>query len=267
MRSGRASRGALATWGGPAALLTIVLAAAGLGWSPPARAQQVPVDPVVQGRTVYQQNCQTCHGADGSGQQSAGIPSLRGVGGAAVDFYVSTGRMPEANLTSQAPRKPPSISASDRAALVAYITTTWPGGPNIPVLVPEVDITSGGNLFRSNCAACHSAAGAGAALAHGAYAPSLHLATAIQVAEAARVGPGNMPVFQDGTLSSKEVSDIAAYVQYLRHPQDRGGANLGHTGPIAEGFVGLLIGVGAAVGIAAWVGDRSDEEPVELTHD
>lgn len=253
-------------WAGPLAAGLAVVVAGAAGWLSPARAQQSPPDHMARGRSVYEQSCQTCHQADGSGQPAVGIPSLQGVGAAAVDFYVSTGRMPEANLLAQAPRKPPTISDDDRAALVAYISTTWPGGPNIPVTMSDVDLTSGGNLFRSNCAACHSAAGAGAALAHGAYAPTLTAATALQVAEAARVGPGNMPVFDEGTLSSKEVNDIAAYVQYLRHPRDRGGINLGHTGPIAEGFVGLLIGVGAAVGIAAWVGDRSDAEPTERPH-
>lgn len=244
-----------------------VALAGALGWSQPARAQQPAPDPVIRGRAVYQEACESCHQADGTGQPAQGIPTLRGVGAAAVDFFVSTGRMPEANLAAQAPRKPPTISADDRAALVAYVSTTWPGGPDIPTLASGTDLTAGGDLFRSNCSACHSAAGAGAALAYGAYAPSLAQATPVQVAEAARIGPGNMPVFQESTINPQELSNIAAYVQYLRHPRDRGGASLGHTGPIAEGFVGLLVGVGAAVGIAAFVGDRSDVEPVERPHD
>lgn len=259
--------GSLPRW---IALATVVggMAIAGLlGWSQPARAQQPAPDPVTRGRAVYQEACESCHQADGAGEPAQGIPTLHGVGAAAVDFYVSTGRMPEATFADQAPRKPATISAGDRAALVAYVSTTWPGGPDIPTLASGTDLTAGGDLFRSNCAACHSAAGAGAALAYGAYAPSLAQATPVQVAEAARVGPGNMPVFQESTINPQELSNIAAYVQYLRHPRDRGGASLGHTGPIAEGFVGLLVGVGAAVGIAAFVGDRSDVEPVERSHD
>ena len=254
-------------WAGPGILVGAVVVAAGLGWSRPARAQQARPDLIGRGRAIYGQSCQTCHGADGTGQDAQGIPSLHGVGAAAVDFYVSTGRMPEANLAAQAPRKPPTISPEDRAAVVAYVSTTWPGGPEIPSLASGTDLTAGGDLFRSNCAACHGAAGAGAALAYGAFAPSLSQATPVQVAEAVRVGPGNMPVFQPSTLNAQQVSNIADYVQYLRHPRDRGGASLGHTGPIAEGFVGLLVGVGAAVGIAAFVGDRSEEEPTERPHD
>ncbi|GAC1322220.1 MAG: cytochrome c [Acidimicrobiales bacterium] len=229
---------------GPVLITGAVLAVAGMGWSRPAHAQQAPPGPVAQGRFVYQQSCQTCHGADGAGQPDAQIPSLRGVGAA--------------------PRKPVIITPQDRAALVAYVSTTWPGGPGIPEPVPDADLTRGGELYRTNCSACHSATGAGAALAHGAYAPSLSQATTVQAMEAARVGPGNMPVFDESALSTRELSQIAAYVQYLRHPNDRGGASLGHTGPIAEGFVGLLLGVGALVGVASWVGHRNDDEPVEL---
>jgi ubiquinol-cytochrome c reductase cytochrome c subunit len=183
-----------------------------------------------------------------------------------VDFFLSTGRMPEATLARQAPRKPASVSAADRAAIVAYVTTTWPGGPAIPTVVPG-NLQSGGDLFRSNCAACHGATGAGAALANGAYAPSLHRANVVQVAEAIRIGPGNMPVFDANTLSDSQLADIDAYVQYLRHPNDRGGAGLGHTGPVAEGFVALLFGMGGALVVAAWTGHRTDDSPKERTRD
>jgi ubiquinol-cytochrome c reductase cytochrome c subunit len=174
--------------------------------------------------------------------------------------------MPEATLARQAPRKPASVSAADRAALVAYVTSSWPGGPAIPT-VAAGHVQAGGDLFRSNCAACHGASGAGAALANGAYAPSLHRADVLQVAEAIRVGPGNMPVFDVNTLSDSEVADIDAYVQYLRHPNDRGGAGLGHTGPVAEGFVALLIGMGGALVVAAWTGHRTDDQPKERASD
>ena len=221
-----------------------------------------PAPLVERGQVVYQQECETCHEPDGAGQPQEGIPSLHGVGAAAVDFYVSTGRMPEATLLRQAPRERPTISPEDRAALVAYITTMWPGGPPVPTYSLRGDLVNGGVLYRGNCAACHGIVGAGAALAHGAYAPSLHRATPLQVAEAIRVGPGNMPVFDASTLSDAEVADIVTYVQYLRHPDDPGGAGLGWIGPVAEGFVGLVIGLAATVGIARWIGHREPVEPV-----
>lgn len=241
----------------------VVAFSAAVGALTVGRAAVAQPAPLVQhGQVLYEEQCQTCHEPDGTGQPQQGIPSLHGVGAAAVDFYLSTGRMPEATLLRQAPRHQPTVSVADRAALVAYITTTWPGGPPIPTYSLQGDLVNGGVLFRSNCAACHGIVGAGAALAHGAYAPSLHRATSLQVAEAIRVGPGNMPVFDTSTLSDAEVADVVTYVEYLHHPDDRGGAGLGWVGPIAEGFVGLVIGLAAIVGIAAWIGHREPSEPV-----
>jgi ubiquinol-cytochrome c reductase cytochrome c subunit len=258
----------------PVLLLAGVGAAALFGLGSPATAAAPAAAPtaapagapaanlLARGELLYSLDCQTCHEASGAGQPAEGIPSLHGVGAAAVEFYLSTGRMPEATLERQAPRKPVSIDPADQSALVAFVTTTWPGGPPIPTFSLQGNIQNGGDLFRTNCSACHGAVGAGAALANGAYAPSLHKANALQVAEAVRVGPGNMPVFEPATLSDSEVADIVTYVEYLHHPDDRGGAGLGYTGPIAEGFVGLLIGLGGAVAIASWAGHRTDDEPI-----
>jgi ubiquinol-cytochrome c reductase cytochrome c subunit len=43
----------------------------------------------------------------------------------------------------------------------------------------------------------------------------------------------------------------------IQHPDNRGGLGLGGIGPVAEGFVGLLIGVGALMLVAFWIGDRA----------
>jgi len=47
---------------------------------------------VDDGKKLFQANCATCHGLDLQGTQAA--PSLYGVGELAVEFQVSTGRMP-----------------------------------------------------------------------------------------------------------------------------------------------------------------------------
>jgi ubiquinol-cytochrome c reductase cytochrome c subunit len=242
--------------------VVVVAAALSLAVRPSSDAVAAPVL-ADRGGQVYVLRCQSCHLASGLGQPAKGVPSLRGVGAAAVDFYVSTGRMPASDYSSQAPRRPVTVTPADTDALIAYITTTWPGGPDVPTVAPGADLVTGGDLFRTNCAACHGAVGAGAALAFGAFAPTLHKATELQVAEAIRVGPANMPVFDARSLAPAQVSQIAAYVEYLHHPDDRGGAGLGWVGPIAEGFVGLLVGLAGTVGIAAWVGHRSDDEPME----
>ena len=244
-------------------LLTPTVARAQGHFSENASAAATGPASIERGAVTYSQKCSTCHLADASGQGERGIPSLQRVGAASVDFYLSTGRMPAANNAAQAPRKPVTVSVDDRADLVAYITNRWPGGPAIPTFPLSGDISDGGALFRANCAACHGAVGAGGALAYGAFAPSLRSATSLQVAEAMRVGPGNMPVFDAATLSDAQTASMVTYVKYLQNPDNRGGAGLGYTGPVGEGFVGLLLAVGGAMAIATWVGQRAHEEPKE----
>ena len=71
-----------------------------------------------------------------------------------------------------------------------------------------------------------------------------------------RTGPGAMPVFGPETLDDVQVASIVRYVGYLRHPDDRGGNPLGHIGPVPEGFVAWIIGLGAMLAAAYWIGTR-----------
>ena len=219
-----------------------------------------PASGIGPGEVLFQQNCASCHGTDAYGTDRA--PNLVGLGAATVDFWVSTGRMPLAISSQQALRKPPRFDRAQTLQIVAYVTSLAPGGvngPSIPsVNTKSANLAQGNNLFVLNCAGCHTITGAGDALASGYFAPSLHKATSTQVAEAMRTGPGNMPRFSSGTLSDSQVADIVAYVtQVIQHPNNRGGIGLGGIGPVAEGFVGLLVGVGGLMLVAFFVGDRS----------
>ena len=64
-------------------------------------------------------NCSSCHGLNAEGGKQG--PSLAGVGAAAVDFQVGTGRMPMAQPGSQAQRKPPVYNDDEVAAVAAYV--------------------------------------------------------------------------------------------------------------------------------------------------
>ncbi len=216
---------------------------------------------VHEGQVLFEANCSSCHGTQAEG--SAVAPDLQGLGPATVDFWVSTGRMPLADASVQATRKPARFDNQQATAIAAYVASLAPTAQGFPSGIPYVDtqagsLSMGNRLFVLNCAACHTITGAGDALAEGAYAPSLHVATSTQVAEAVRTGPGNMPVFGPGTLSNAQVADIVAYVTGpIQHPNDRGGIGLGGIGPVAEGFVALLIGVGGIMLIAFWLGERA----------
>jgi ubiquinol-cytochrome c reductase cytochrome c subunit len=224
------------------------------------RAQAAPVSSagrqvaaVAAGRDLFVTGCSSCHGLNGKGTHRG--PDLSHAGAAAADFYLSTGRMPLANPRDQPARKPPAYSRPDIDRLVAYVASLGPGPP-IPVVSPGGELAQGSRLYTENCAACHSSAGAGGALGQSIDAPPLLRATTVQIAEAARIGPGAMPVFGPDTLRDVQLASIVRYVRYLRHPDDRGGNPLGHIGPVPEGFVGWIIGLGAMLAAAYWIGTR-----------
>ena len=232
----------------------------------PARAQPEPTHEPTQeptppagdvelGRRLFTTGCSTCHGLNAEGTSRG--PSLLGVGAASVDFWVSTGRMPLERSAEQAVRKPPSYDRPQIDALIAFVTSLAPGGFPIPHLdLAKADVVEGGELFRANCAACHGAVGIGGALASARHAPPLRVATPVQVAEAIRIGPGAMPGFGSDTFTDEQVAAVVKYVEELDNPEDPGGSGLGHAGPIPEGFVGWLVGLGALLVACRWIGER-----------
>jgi len=221
---------------------------------------ELPASFIAPGEALFQANCSSCHGPEANGKSNINAPNLQGLGAGTVDFWVSTGRMPLANTSAQAIRKPPKFSRIQTLEIAAWVQSLTPGvGTQVPLVkTAGADLEAGNTLFTLNCAACHTISGAGDALAEGAVAPSLHLATPTQVVEAIRSGPGNMPRFGPGNITDTEARDIAAYVTgVLQHPDNAGGAGLGGIGPVGEGFVGLLIGVGVLMLVCFWIGDRA----------
>ena len=239
-------------------------ASAAAAYNSPANQSSIyytdlPASFIAPGEALFQANCSSCHGPQANGKSGI-APNLQGLGAGTVDFWVSTGRMPLANTSTQATRKPPRFNRIQTLELAAWVQSLTPGqGTKVPLVkTASADLEAGGTLFTLNCAACHTISGAGDALAEGAFAPSLHLATPTQVVEAIRSGPGNMPRFGPGNITNTEARDIAAYVTgVLQHPNNSGGAGLGGIGPVGEGFVGLLIGVGVLMLVCFWIGDRA----------
>jgi len=222
------------------------------------------------GRTLFVENCSSCHGIDAEGGNRA--PPLLGVGGATVDLWLSSGWMPLAEPAAEPVRKPAKFDRPGVLDIVRYVTSLAPsfGNPGIPfgLGISHANVAEGFSLFALNCAPCHTITGAGDALANGIQAPSLHGVTKTMVWEAIRTGPGNMPRFGPGTLSPAQVVDIVGYVvKNIEHPASPGGLSLGGVGPVAEGFVGLFVGVGACLLAALWVGDRSEADEDEGQHD
>ena len=236
--------------GGGASASTRVVAGSQVGLPPTTTAADMEA-----GHQLFLISCITCHGVDGTGVADRG-PTLVGVGAASADFYLSTGRMPLDRPRTQAERKRVAYSKTQIRQLVAYVASLG-AGPAIPQVDPALgDLAEGNDLFANNCAPCHSSAAAGGALGHAVYAPPLNRATPTQVAEAVRTGPGAMPVFGPETLDDTQLAAVVRYVGYLHHPDDRGGLALGHLGPIPEGFVAWVFGLGAMLVGVRWIGTK-----------
>ncbi len=244
-------------------VIVLALMATGLLWAafaPDGHAADASSEneQVRLGRALFLSGCSSCHGLNAQGGNQA--PSLIGVGAAAVDFQVSTGRMPLAKPGAQAERHPPKYTQTQIDQLAAYIASTAPGparpDPTTVTNSENLTVADGGALFRTNCAQCHQAAGSGGALSYGKHAPNLGQATDVQIYEAVRTGPENMPVFSDGQLSDKELAAVIKYVKFVTNPKDPGGDGIGHYGPVPEGLVAIVIGLGGLVIGTLWIGTR-----------
>ena len=248
----------------------------------PAQAHQAETDAaqVAKGRELFLVGCAFCHGQNGEGVRSQDDkqigPSLVGVGAAAVDFQVGTGRMPMAQPGAQAPRKATAYDDEETAALAAYVASLGPG-PSIPTeddysvdglsdSEREEAIVRGGQIFLTNCTACHNFEGAGGAMPRGGYAPRIRGVEPRYIYEAMLTGPQAMDNFSNGNLSPDEKRDVIAYLGSLDDSPGYGGFGLGSYGPVSEGLFAWLVGLGSLVGFAVWIAahtTRSTKEKVE----
>ena len=251
-----------------AALVVLLLALACTGglyaaFAPASRAQaddtaqSLAID---EGKKLYSVGCASCHGTGGQGTSDG--PSLVGVGAAAVDFQVGTGRMPAQQPGAQIPKKKVIYTQAEIDQLAAYISSLG-AGPSIPTKAqygPDgADIAKGGELFRTNCAQCHNFTGKGGALTHGKYAPSLEGVAPKHIYEAMQTGPQNMPSFPDTTMSEQNKKDIIAYLNAVNgdDTESPGGLELGGLGPVSEGLFAWIFGLGALIAVAVWVAART----------
>jgi ubiquinol-cytochrome c reductase cytochrome c subunit len=207
---------------------------------------------IAAGKALFQATCSSCHGLEAQGTSQA--PSLIGAGAAAVYFQMSTGRMPAKEVGAENDRKPVTFTPRQINDIAGYIASLG-GGPEIPTLEQvdprKGDPAVGSQLFSANCAQCHGFAGAGGALTYGKDAPPLTEA---------------MPVFSDGALSPQAKRDIIAYITETRVEPNPGGFSLGRTGPVTEGLVIFLGGLGFLVLISMWItAKRRDPRPTGPT--
>jgi ubiquinol-cytochrome c reductase cytochrome c subunit len=255
----------------PALLAAVALAVAALATGALSAATDAPSAGVVEGKHLYGQYCLACHGANGSGaaqpstigaaplreqtSQKVVAPSLRGVGALAADFYLRTGYMPLQRVGAQPRRTRVTLSDAQIGAITAYVASLG-NGPAIPRPDPSAgNLSEGQHLFTEHCAGCHQIVGAGGYVTD-AVPPALGSATPTQIAEAVRIGPYVMPTFTKTALSDRKLDSIIRYVEYARHPDNRGGWSLGNVGPVPEGLVTWFVGALALVGVCLVIGRR-----------
>jgi ubiquinol-cytochrome c reductase cytochrome c subunit len=221
-----------------------------------------PAQEQVEGAELYAAQCASCHGVDGKGVEDKG-PALTNEGAAAADFVLRTGRMPMAHPHMEAQRGPTRFTEDEIRALVEHVAA-FGEGPAIP----EVDITGGdlargARLYQLNCAACHVASGAGAAIGGGRKAPDLMESTPTEIGEAIRIGPGAMPVF--GSFSDQDINDVAAYIDDLQRRQTTAPDDFGGVGPVAEGLAAWLLALLPLIALTRWIGTPHEgrDAPVE----
>jgi ubiquinol-cytochrome c reductase cytochrome c subunit len=221
-----------------------------------AAAQAAEQDPelVAEGRELFEEGCSSCHGLDARGIEDT-APDLHGVGAAAADFYLSTGRMPLDKPGDQPIRSQPRYPPDEIEALVAYVGSL--GGPPVPEVHPDQGkLNEGLESFTSHCAGCHQIVAKGGVVT-GAFAPSLNDSTPTQVAEAVRIGPYLMPDFPRDQIDDSTLDSIARYVDLTQQPVDEGGWGIGNIGPIPEGMVAWLLAIIAMLLVARLIGERA----------
>ena len=269
--AGRLSRHRRGPLAGLAVVLLGLLLTGGLytAFSPAqAGSAKSSADQIEQGRELFIVGCSFCHGQNGEGVlaedgESQLGPSLVGVGAAAVDFQVGTGRMPMSQPGAQAPQKPEAYTEEEIDALAAFVASLGPG----PAIPDESDysleglsdeerqqaIVNGGQIFLTNCTACHNFEGSGGAMPRGGYAPKIRGVEPRYIYEALLTGPQNMPNFSNGNLPPESKRNVIAYLNSLEEQPNYGGFGLGGYGPVPEGAAAWLLGIGACVGAAVWI--------------
>jgi len=203
---------------------------------------------------IYLRDCASCHGADAHGTELG--PSLAGAGRAGVFYWLSTGRMPIRDAGERLGRRAPAYPPETLDRLVDYAAALAGGhGPDIPKLGPG-NVADGLQLFGLECASCHAWSGSGSIITDG-KVPTVRRATPEQIATAIRIGPGEMPAFGPAAFDQRQLNDVVAYVQSLKHNDDAGGWGIFHRGPLAEGAAALVLGLGVLLAAITYIGTKA----------
>jgi ubiquinol-cytochrome c reductase cytochrome c subunit len=171
--------------------------------------------------------------------------------------------MPMVQPGAQVQKKPNVFTQTEIDELAAYVASLAPG-PAIPSKADystdgmtaqekQEAIVRGGQIFLTNCTACHNFTGEGGAMPRGGYAPKLLDTDPKYIYEAMLTGPQSMDTFSNGNISPEEKRDVIAYIESMKTQPNYGGFGLGGLGPVSEGLFAWIVGLGVLVGFAVWI--------------
>lgn len=211
---------------------------------------------VQQGERLFNTHCSSCHGL--SLQGTAQGPPLVGIDIQDIDFELRTGRMPTAVPFEQETHKAPYFPQSKIDDIIGYVMSKSDGNKQLPAVTIHSDmqsIAAGRQVYEENCEQCHAATGHGNAVDYADVAPSLMDSSPQDLADAVRYGPDVMPRFGPNVIDQAHLDDLASYVRYLQNGQyNPGGLQLANWGPVSEGFVAWVFGIGLLVLLARRIG-------------
>lgn len=212
--------------------------------APSVFAQQ-PAPTGLPGQAIFAARCAVCHGDRGQGisaRVTIAGPCLQAEHDVdAVMKVVRDGRgvMPSFGRI---------LRDQDIEDVSRYIT-----GQLATIPLNGGNLSEGGILFRTHCAACHRTAVRGGALALvQTNAPALNMQSEAAIAGAIRWGPGPMPAFPPSLISDQQLASIVEYVQFVQRPPHPGGNPLHWYGPVVEGLVACTM-VCVLIALAMWI--------------
>ena len=265
---GRVSAGRRSRMAAPLVLLLGLLVTGGMyaALSPAtAQTQTADEDMVAKGQALFLVGCASCHGKNAEGiSTSKGDqygPSLVGVGAAAVDFQVGTGRMPMAQPGGQALRKPPVYDAGgDRGAGgVRRLARPRPRRARRVRLRrlrrrPTRTSSAVASSSAPTARRATTSPAAGGALPRGRFAPTLDG----RLREAHLRGHAHRPAADAGLLR-RGAHPRGQAADHRLPEEERGDARptaasrSARSVPVSEGLFAWIVGIGALVGFAVWI--------------
>jgi ubiquinol-cytochrome c reductase cytochrome c subunit len=187
-------------------------------WSGGSSAQaQVDADVVALGAELYAVNCAACHGPRGEGGPPDGTlragPPVAGIDINYADQQMRTGRMPIADRRSGVVRDDSTpLEDHEREAILAWMVEHLDLTGEIPQ-IGEGDASRGQELYTFHCAACHGSVGNGGISGSGVIVLGLRGLDPLAIVQATRVGPYNMPAFDETVIPDQDAWDIAAFAE------------------------------------------------------